>query len=233
MALDLFFVARKQDFAEARKPGFFASDAQVRARRKLLKAIAARFDGAAIGGKATDGSVANFPRGELTACPGYLHWSLHDVESREPIDAIVDWFYEQDLICEDPQDAGFGNRERIRGKENLGDWNALIGARLVAIELSDPSVTGLILTWHLADGRDAQLSFIHHESCAVPTDFTALIRDTVADVVFEPTDFRTIGGKEVALSDNLRFVFASGVEIRCLGTVTHQFFAYPAPKPKW
>lgn len=233
MSLDLFFVARKQDFAEARAAGFFASDAQVRARRKLLKAIAAQFDGAAIGGKATDGAITNFPHGELTAYPGYFHWSLHGVDAREPIEAVVDWFYEQDLICEDPQDAGFGNRERLRGKENLDDFDALIGARLIAIELSDPGVTGLILTWHLADGRHAQLSFIHHKSCVVPSDMTALIRDTVAEVVYEPTEFQTIGGKQVALSDDLRFVFASGAEIRCLGTVTQQFFAYPAAKPKW
>lgn len=233
MSLDLFFVARKQDFAEARAPGFFASDAQVRSRRKLLRSIAAQFGGATIAGKATDGVIAKFPRGELTAYPGYLHWSLHGVDAHEPIEAVVDWFYEQDLICEDPQDAGFGNRTRIRGKENLDDFDILVGARLIAIELSDPSVSGLILTWHLADGRDAQLIFIHHKSCTVPADLTALIRDTVAAVVCEPADFWTIGGNQVALNDNLRFVFASGAEIRCLGTVTKQFFAYPAGKPKW
>lgn len=233
MSLDLFFVARKQDFAEVRAAGFFASDAQLRARRKLLKAIAAQFDGAAIVGKATDGTVAGFPLGELTAYPGYLHWSLHGVDAREPIAAAVDWFYEQDLICEDPQDAGFGNRERLRGRQNLDDWNALVGARLVAIELSDPGVTGLILTWHLADGRAAQLVLIHHTACAVPADLTALIRDSVAEVVCEPTNFTTIGGQQVALGDDLRFVFASGAEIRCLGTVPKEFFAYPAGKPKW
>jgi hypothetical protein len=57
MSPDLFFVARKVDFADARAAGFFASDAQLRARRKLLKAIAAHFDGAAIGGKAADGMI--------------------------------------------------------------------------------------------------------------------------------------------------------------------------------
>jgi len=233
MSLDLFFVAKKVDFADARAAGFFASDAQLRARRKLLKAIAEHFDGAAIGGKVTDGTIAGFPRGEMTAYPGHLHWSLHGVQTREPIEAIVNWFYEQDMICEDPQDAGFGNRESVRGKEHLRDWDALVGARLVSIELSDPGVTGLILTWRLADGRDAQLIFINHKRCEVPTDLTALIRDRVIAVVREPTDFFEVGGKRVALSDDMRFLFASGAEICCLGTVTKQFFAQPAGKSKW
>lgn len=233
MSLDLFFVARKVDFADARATGFFASESQLRARRKLLKAIAMRFDGAAIDGRATDGTIVGFPRGELIAYPGYLHWSLRGVEAREPIEAIVEWFHEQDMICEDPQNAGFGNRERVRGKEPLHDWDVLVGARLVSIELSDPSVVGLILSWRLADGRDAQVIFINHKRCEVPADLTALIRDSVAAIMCEPTDFFEVGGKRVALSDDMHFVFASGAEIRCFGTVTKEFFAQPAGKPKW
>jgi hypothetical protein len=233
MALDLFFVSRKQDFADARAAGFFASDAQVRARRTLLKAIAGKFPGAAIDGKATDGPVAGFPRGELVAYPGYLHWSLHGADEREPISAIVDWFHDQGLVCEDPQGVGFGNRERVQGRQNLDDWDVLVGARLVSIEISEPGVTGLILTWMLADGREAQLCFIHHVACDVPANLTTLIRDTVAQIVFEPTGFHEIGGRQQALSDNLRFVFASGAQIRCLGTVTRHFFAQPAGRSKW
>jgi hypothetical protein len=95
-----------------------------------------------------------------------------------------------------------------------------------------PSVTGLILTWRLADGRDAQLVFINHERCEVPADLTADPRQRRrsrlrADGLFE------VGGKRVALSDDVRFVFASGAEIRCLGTVTQEFFAQPAGKSKW
>lgn len=233
VALDLFFVPRKQDFAEARRADFEASDAQSRARRKLLKAIAARFDGATIAGKATDGVVEGFPSGTLVAYPGYLQWSLHAADDAAAVGTVVDWFYEQELVCEDPQNAGFGNRERSGGHENLQDWNALVGARLVGIELSDPSVSGLILTWALADGRAAQLWFIHHHRCGVPGDLTPLIRDRVADVAVTPGRLQEIGGQPVALDDDFRFVFASGAEIRCEGAVAHRFFAEPAPKPKW
>ncbi|HVH34472.1 MAG TPA: hypothetical protein VM847_10220 [Tahibacter sp.] len=233
MALDLFFVLRKQDFAEARRTNFEASDAQLRARRKLLKAIGARFDGAAIAGKATDGVIDGFPSGALAAHPGYLHWSLHDAGDAAAIEVIVGWFHEQGLVCEDPQNAGFGNREHAGGCENLQDWNALVGARFVSIELSDPCVTGLILTWALADGREAQLWFIHHQRCEVPGDLTSLIRDRLADVAVTPGQVQEIGGNAVALDDDFRFVFASGAEIRCSGAVAHRFFAGPAPKPKW
>jgi hypothetical protein len=41
MALDLFFAAKNQDFSAMQAPGFEASDTQLRARRKLLKTIAA------------------------------------------------------------------------------------------------------------------------------------------------------------------------------------------------
>ncbi|WP_257386500.1 hypothetical protein [Tahibacter caeni] len=225
MALDLFFVPRKQDFAEARADGFEASDAQLRARHKLLKALAARFDGASIAGKADVGTVEGFLAGTLVARPGYLQWSLHGAGAGDvdAINTVVDWFHEQGLVCEDPQDAGFSNRNRGGGRENLGDWNALVGARLAGIELSDPGISGLNLNWALGDGRHAQLCFVHHRSCEVPPDLTALIRDTIAEVVFTPGP----------LDDDFRFVFAGGAEIRCAGAVVKSFFAEPAPKSKW
>jgi len=223
MALDLFFVARKLDFSAAQAPGFEASDAQLRARRKLLKAIAERFGGAAIGGKASDGAIAGFPLGELHAYPGYLHWSLHDASAREPIEAVVDWFHEQGLVCEDPQNLGFGNRQDAAARENLADWDALVGARLVSIELSIPGITGLLLTWMLSDGREAKLRLIHHERCEVPPNLTALIRDRIARVGFTSSQ----------ASDDFRFVFESGAEIRCVGAVPTQFFAQVAPKSGW
>lgn len=223
MALDLFFVAKNQDFDAAQAPGFEASDAQLRARRKLLKAIAERFGGAAIGGKATDGAVTGFLLGELQAHPGYLHWSLHGASEREPIEAIVAWFREQGLICEDPQNLGFGNRQDSAGAENLADCDALVGARLVSIELSIPGITGLLLTWMLRDGREARLRLIHHERCEVPPNLTALIRDRIARVDVESS----------RMSDDFRFVFESGAEIRCAGAVPTQFFAQTAPKSGW
>jgi len=223
MALDLFFVAKALDLAAAQDPGFKASNAQLRARRKLLKAIAERFDDAAIVGETTDGFIAGFPLGELRAHPGHLHWSLHNASEREPIETIVNWFRDQGLFCEDPQNLGFDNRGSTRDKENLSDWNALVGARLVSIELSSPGITGLLLTWALVDGREAKLRFIHHERCEVPVNLTALIRDSVALVDFQPSE----------MSDEFRFVFASGAEIRCMGAVATQFFAQTAPKSGW
>lgn len=234
MALDLFFVAKKLDYAQARDPQFAPNAAQLRARRKLLDAIAARY-GARIGHDTTDGLLVDFPRGELVAHPGYFHWSLHGVDDTAPISEIVDWFAEQGLVCEDPQGAGFGNRERKKAKtqENLNDFDVLAGARLHAIELSEPPLHGLLLSWMLADGRLAELAFIHHVRCDVPTNVTALIADTLASVAVEPGSTQTIGGQSVVMDENYRFVFTRAGEIVVHGGVAHGFVAKPAPASRW
>lgn len=90
----------------------------------------------------------------------------------------------------------------------------------MSIELSVPGISGLLLTWVLPDGREAQLRFIHHVRCEVPPNLTALIKDVVARIDFQSRE----------LSDDFRFVFASGAEIHCEGAVPTQFFAQPAPK---
>lgn len=116
MALDLFFVPKKLDPAVAQARDFKTSAAQQRARCTLLEAIGEQFAGAAIDAAAIDGPVSDFPLGELVAHPGYLHWSLHGRIENEPVQTVVDWFLEQGLICDDPQQAGFGNRERPQGR---------------------------------------------------------------------------------------------------------------------
>lgn len=223
MGMDLFFVDRKLDLEAAQAPGFKLSAAQSRRRAKLLQAIAGKFEGAAIGDGALVGPVAGFAWGELIAHPGYLHWAVHGVPEDGLIPGVVDWFLAQGMVCEDPQNLGFSNRDRTAGKENLSDWSALIGAGLVSIELSYPGITGILLVWRLADGREARLRCIHHERCEVPPNLTSLIRDTVVSVDFEPG--RT--------ADNFRFVFSGGGEIRCIGAVPTQYFAQPAPRSGW
>lgn len=235
MALDLFFVPKKLDYADARDPEFQPNAAQRRARRKLLDAIAAYYDGAKIGDDATEGLIVGFPRGELIAHPGYFHWSLHGDADTAPIAAVVDWFHEQGLACEDPQDAGFGNRAQKKGKmqESLNDFDMLVGARLYAIELSEPPLRGLLLYWIVADQRLAELAFINHARCDVPANITALIHDRLAAVTVEPGSFWEIGGQQVPMDENYRFTFEKSGEIVVLGGVVKRFVAKPAPPSKW
>lgn len=223
MGVDLFFVDKELDLEAAQAPGFKASTAQSRRRAKLLRAIAERFEGAAIRDGALVGPVAGFAWGELIVHPGHLHWAIHGVPEDSLVPDVVDWFLAQGMVCEDPQNLGFSNRAGKVGKETLSDWSALVGAGLVSIELSSPGVTGVLLVWRLADGREARLRCIHHERCEVPPNLTALIRDTVVRVDFEP-------GR---LADDFRFVFSGGAEIRCIGAVPTQYFAQPAPRSGW
>ena len=235
MALDLFFVPVKLDYADARDPEFAPNATQRRARRKLLDAIAAPHDGARIGDDATEGLVVGFPLGELVAHPGYFHWSLHGVTDTSPVAAVVEWFREQGLVCEDPQNAGFANREQKKTKvqEHLRDFDALVGARLLAIELSEPPLHGVLLSWIVADGRLAELAFIHHTRCEVPANVTALIHDRIAAVTVEPGNFRDFGGKRMAMDENYRFVFEKTGEIAVTGGIVKHFVARPAPPSKW
>lgn len=235
MALDLFFVPAKLEYADARDPEFLPNAAQRRARRKVLDAIAAHFDGAQIGEAASEGLVVGFPLGELVAHPGYFHWSLHGAADAAPVAAVVEWFREQGLVCEDPQNAGFGNRERKKGKvqESLNDFDVLAGARLHAIELSEPPLHGLLLSWILADGRLAELAFIHHLRCDVPANVTALIPDRLAAVSVEPGRVQEIGGQRRTMDENYRFTFESGGEVVVQGGVAKSFVAKPAPPSKW
>ena len=232
MALDLFFAPKKLDFAFVVLPGFQPDAKQTKARDKLIANLVRHFQ-VSLDARQASAVVSGFPAGELTAYPGYFHWSLHGAADAKAIESVIDWFYAQNWVCIDPQDAGFDNRDRAAGWQALNpfsDLPLLLGARLRGIELSDPDMRGLIFRWQLADEREAELSFIHHDQCSIPTDLTALISDQLVSAQFTQT-------KQPRFVDRFRedylFKFASGCEIRCDYGIVKKFGAYKAPKSKW
>lgn len=242
MAFDLMFTHKNLACSEARAPDFQPDSKELKARSKLLKALAAEFQLPAQealsnalsedAGKAC--RLEGFPIGELHVYAGYLHWSLHGNVAKQDIQKVVDWFHSNSWLCTDPQNAGFDNhgpaKDNIR-PENLDDTDILIGANLRAIELSDPGLQGIIFRWTLADGREADLVFIHHVSCSVPANITALIKDKLVAVEITQSPLQIAG---VWLTDDdYEFKFASGAIIRCEKAIMHRFTARPAPRSKW
>ena len=242
MAFDLMFTHKKLAYSEARAPDFQPDSKELKARNTLLKALTAEFQlhsqEALSNALPEDAGKAcrleGFPIGELHVYAGYLNWSLHGNVAKQDIQKIVDWFYSKDWLCTDPQNAGFDNSEPAKDSirpENLDDTDILIGANLRAIELSDPELQGIIFRWTLADGREADLTFIHHASCSVPTNITALIKDKLVAVEITQLPLQIAG---VWLTDDdYEFKFASGAVIRCEKAIMHRFTARPAPRSKW
>lgn len=188
MSLDLFFVAKKPDFATLRAADFAPTPALLRARRKLIDAICAHWPGTTLVGDPSRGHLAGFPVGELTLAPGYLSWSLHGVEDEAPIHAIVNWFLAQQMVCEDPQDAGFGNRDLKRGqqRDTLESFDELVGAQFVGVRLLRDWVSGLATEWILADGSVASVQFAHFRASTLP-DLGLLIGSRVVAVDYQTT----------------------------------------------
>jgi len=242
MAFDLMFTHKNLAYSEARDPDFRPDSKELKARSKILKELATEFhlpaqDALSNALPENAGKVLfleGFPLGELYAHSGYLHWSLHGNVSQQDRQKIVDWFYSKSWLCTDPQNAGFDNHEpsKVSSKPtSLDNTDILIGANLRAIELSDPGLQGIIFQWTLADGREAELMFIHHDSCSVPTDITSLIKDKI--VAVDITEFpRQIAGVWL-IDDDYEFKFASGAVIRCEKAIMHRFTARPAPASKW
>ena len=206
MALDLFFAARKPAFVELRAADFSPTPTMLRARRKLIKALESHYSPCRLEGGEISGTMIDFPRGELSLFPGYLHWSLHGVEDEAPIRKIVDWFLEQNFVCIDPQGAGFDNRVNKAASRRLLSFEELVGAMLLGVRLDRNYGFGLGLDWQLADGSIANIEIITFKRCLLP-DLGRLVELPVHYVDFEaaktPTGFA-----------NLVVNFADDLELR-------------------
>jgi hypothetical protein len=209
MSLDLFFVTRKPAFSELRDADFTPTPAMLRARRKLFKELVEAFPGTRLEGDETRGHFVDFPRGELSVLPGHLSWCGHGVTDEAPIHEMVAWFRDHGLICEDPQDAGFGNRDLKRGEErtSLESFEELVGAALVGVRFMREWGNGLGFDWELADGSRAAVQFVHFQSCHLP-DLGRLVTQRVIGVHFESDHF-----------DTLRLFFPGDLELRLEGAI--------------
>ena len=232
MALDLFFAPKKLDFALVVLPGYKPDAKQVKTRDKLIANLVHHFQ-VSLDAHQAIAVVTGFPAGELTCYPGYFHWCLHASPDAKDVASVIDWFYAQNWVCIDPQDTGFDNRERAAGFQALHphlDLQILCGARLRSIELSDQGVRGLIIRWDLTDEREAELVFIHHERCLVPTEISALINDHVVEA--ELTRTKRLTSLE-SFRDDYTFKFNSGCVMQCTDGIAKKFSAYKAPRSKW
>ncbi len=194
MALDLFFLPRKLTLDVVRSTDFMATPAMARSRNTLIEALLAAHPGSRVEGDPLQGRIADFSHGEMTLTPGYLSWSLHGVTDEAPIREIVDWFHARDMVCEDPQDAGFGNRDLERGarRTTLSSFDDLIGGHLLGIRLLREWGSGILTEWTLALGGHAQIQFVRFESCRLP-DLGRLLGSKVIGTYYETEDsFRTL-----------------------------------------
>jgi len=105
MAFDLMFTHKKLAYSEARSPDFQPDSKELKARNKLLKALAAEFELPAQAALSTAppehagaGCLEGFPIGELHVNAGYLHGILHADVATHDIQKIVDWFNFQDWL---------------------------------------------------------------------------------------------------------------------------------------
>lgn len=193
MALDLFFLPRKLSIEEVRSSDFVPTPASIRARKKLLAKLLEAHPGSTIEGDPMQGRVANFGLGVLTLTPGFLSWSLHGVTDESPIRDIVDWFHDQDMVCADPQDAGFDNRDLKRGarRSGLTSFEDLVGARFSGIRLLREWVSGIVTEWTLADGSYALIQFVCFRTCRLP-ELGRLLENPVIGVNYETEEFSTL-----------------------------------------
>ena len=182
MALDLFFVSRKPGYSELASPEFKPTTSMLKARKSVVSALLEAFPGTTLRGEPTDGYIDGFPRGELTLQRGRIHWSLHHVDDVAPIHEVVDWFLARGQICEDMQDAGFGNRESrtVKNDEPLESFDALVGAQLLGFRFDRNWSTAIIFEWTLADDRLVCMRFHHLGTCRLP-DLTPLVKATVME----------------------------------------------------
>ncbi len=209
MSLDLFFVPRKLTLDQARSADFDPTPAMLRSRRKLLEELLDAYPGSRIEGDPMQGRISDFSHGEIALAPGYLFWSLHGVTDEAPIHEIVTWFHAQGMVCEDPQDAGFGNRDLKRGEARvkLNSFDDLIGARLSGIRLLREWGSGILTEWTLADGHYALIQFVRFETCRLP-DFGKLLESKVIGVYFDSQQFDTL---KVYFENDLELVLEGGV----------------------
>lgn len=207
MSLDLYFVPRKPAFEQLRSPGFEPTAAMIRARRKLVDDLIAAFPGTHLQGSASSGTLAEFPRGDMTLHPGFVSWSLHGVSDEAPVHEVVSWFLQHGHVCEDPQDAGFANRGLRRGsvRSTIESFEELVGAQFVGLRLQREWGFGVGLDWVLADGSPASLEFFFGH-CLMP-DIGKLVEQRVSGVHLEP------GNAELGEYDTLHVFFPGDIEL--------------------
>jgi len=210
MSLDLFFVPRTPAFDTLNDPDFAPSKAQQKARHKLVSELLADFSGTELSGEVIAGSIEGMP-GSMELRPGSIFWSLHGVDSDadiEMVHGVVDWFKAHGLICEDMQDAGFGNR-RPQLEQALDSLDALMGAQLQSLQFDRNWATALILEWNLADGRIATQRLAHMGRCQLP-ELATLVEARVSALDHS---------RASEVFDNLRIRFDSGEVITLEGYV--------------
>lgn len=210
MALDLFFVPRKPGFSELGSADFKPTPSMLKARKKVVSALLEAFPGTQLQGEAVEGYIDGFPLGELTLQRGRIHWSLHHVDDVAPIQEVVDWFLAHGLVCEDMQDAGFGNRESrtVEDDELLESFDVLVGAQLLGFRFDRNWSTAIMFEWILADGRLVRMRFHHLGTCRLP-DLSPLVEATVVEVHVESS----------RLNDNVAVRFSDGGELTMVDAV--------------
>jgi len=208
MALDLFFVPRKPSFEQMRAPDFAPTPAMARTRCKLVADLIADFPGTRLDGSEAHGHLLDFPLGDLSLMPGYVSWSLHGVTDEAPVHEVVSWFLAHGHVCEDPQDAGFANRDLKRGNERstLESFDELEGALFVGLRLQREWGYGVGLDWLLADGSSASVDFVVFRHCRLP-DLAAMVEQRVIGVHLEQ------GQPELGQYDTLRLFFPDDMEL--------------------
>jgi hypothetical protein len=173
MSLDLFFHARKTDFDTVRAADYTLSAAQLRARRKQIDALLARYPQSRLVGDCTQGYIADFPVGELQIFPGYLHLSFHGkADGLDRLRVVVDGLSDDGWLCVDPQDAGFATGSPTR----MQSFDELLGSQFTGLSLLREWVCGIALdlSWDDGDGRTARIEFVRASGCSLPDPVTLL-----------------------------------------------------------
>lgn len=213
MSLDLFFHPRKTDFDSVRAADYSLTPTQLRARRKQIDALLARYPQSRLVGDCTQGHIADFPVGELQIFPGYLHLSFHGgAEGLDRVRAVVDGLAKDGWLCEDPQDAGFATGSPAR----MQSFDELLGARFTGLSLMREWLCGIALdlSWDgdEDDGRTARVEFVRASSCTLP-DPLSLLKARVVKVDY---------GEGATEFDDLRLDFDSGAVLQIHGCILHK-----------
>lgn len=208
MSLDLLFVPRTPSLETLVAPDYVPTAGQKTARRKLVAALLDDYPDASLQGDPLQGHISGLP-GDMELRPGAIFWSVKhagDQDAVAQVQGVVDWFKAHRLVCEDPQDAGFGNR-RAGLEERLDSIDALVGAQLQGLQFDRNSSTALILEWILPDGRHALQRLAHVTGCELP-NLAPLVKARVASCEFDP-----------GVYDDIAFQFDSGHTLRLLGCI--------------